>query len=162
VGDLKHDPDNVRRHAERDVESIKRSLDRYGQQKPVVADAEGVVRAGNGVLAAARLLGWEEVDVVRTTLTGDQLAAYAVADNRTSELSEWDAVLLTRELSRLREAGVDLEDVGFSEKELAALVAAESPPDEFPPVDPDAPCEYKCPKCGYEWSGASKADGDFE
>ena len=42
------DPRNARRHPERNLESIKASLARFGQQKPIVVDADGVTVAGNG------------------------------------------------------------------------------------------------------------------
>src|SRR5262249_46324156 len=50
------DPANVRLHDERNLEAIKSSLARFGQQKPIVVDRQGVVRAGNGTHAAAKAL----------------------------------------------------------------------------------------------------------
>src|SRR4051812_40759398 len=57
ISTLCPDPANVRRHSERNIETIKASLRRFGQQKPVVVDANGIVRAGNGTVAAAVALG---------------------------------------------------------------------------------------------------------
>jgi hypothetical protein len=54
VSTLLNDPANVRKHNERNLESIKASLARFGQQKPIVVGRDGVVIAGNGTLAAAR------------------------------------------------------------------------------------------------------------
>ena len=84
------DPANVRRHGERNLATIKASLSRFGQQKPIVVDGDGIVRAGNGTWTAAKALGWKEITVVRTTLKGAEATAYAIADNRTGELAEWD------------------------------------------------------------------------
>ena len=60
------DPANVRLHDERNLESIRGSLARFDQQKPVVVDHAGVIRAGNGTYLAAKALGWETIQVVVT------------------------------------------------------------------------------------------------
>ena len=84
------DPANVRRHPERNLDAIKASLARFGQQKPIVVDANGVVRAGNGTLEAAKSLGWTKIAIVRTDLANSEATAFSIADNRTAELAEWD------------------------------------------------------------------------
>lgn len=65
IDSLVFDPANVRKHPEKNLATIKASLLRFGQQKPIVVDANGVVRAGNGTLAAAKALGWKEIRIVR-------------------------------------------------------------------------------------------------
>src|SRR5690554_4033428 len=87
IGDLTADPANVRKHSTRNLEAIKASLKRFGQQKPIVVDGNGVVIAGNGTLEAARSLGWTHIEIVRTELTGSEAVAFAIADNRTAELA---------------------------------------------------------------------------
>lgn len=62
VADLALDPANARKHSDKNLAAIKASLTRFGQQKPIVIDSSGVVRAGNGTLAAAKALGWAEID----------------------------------------------------------------------------------------------------
>ncbi len=115
------DPSNVRTHPERNLATIKASLARFGQQKPIVVDANGICRAGNGTLEAARALGWDKIDVVRTALQGIDATAYAIADNRTAELAEWDDEALAATLKQLELEEFDLESIGFNEDELAAL-----------------------------------------
>jgi len=63
INEIHADPANVRRHPERNLASIKASLARFGQQRPIVVDGNGVVRAGNGTLEAARQLGWTEINI---------------------------------------------------------------------------------------------------
>ena len=60
IEDLHFDPANVRKHDEKNLEAIKSSLLRFGQQKPIVVDGKGIVIAGNGTLTAAKALGWEK------------------------------------------------------------------------------------------------------
>jgi len=79
------DPANARLHPEANLDAIRGSLLAFGQQRPVVVDAKGVIVAGNGLYAAARLLGWTKIAAVKTTLKGADRTAYACAseDRRT-------------------------------------------------------------------------------
>jgi hypothetical protein len=122
VDSLHLDPANVRRHPERNLDAIKASLARFGQQKPIVVDADGIVRAGNGTLEAVRALGWPRVGIVRTHLRGAEATAYAIADNRTSDLAEWDEVGLAEQLQSLRSEEFDLGAVGYTEGEVDELI----------------------------------------
>jgi DNA modification methylase len=137
---LVFDPANARKHGEKNLAAIKSSLQRFGQQKPIVVDANGVVRAGNGTLAAAKALGWKEIAIVRSPLSGSEATAYAIADNRTSELAEWDDDVLAQTLAALQIEDEELALAsGFDAKEIDALLAPdEVTEDEVPeaPVDP--------------------------
>ena len=106
IDSISLDPANVRRHPDRNIQTIVASLKRFGQQKPIVVTKEGIVIAGNGTLQAARHLGWKQIEIVRTGLTGSDATAYAIADNRTAELAEWDDDALAQTLAaqRKREA----------------------------------------------------------
>ncbi|HKX46448.1 MAG TPA: ParB N-terminal domain-containing protein, partial [Planctomycetota bacterium] len=115
-------PANARLHGERNLEALKGSLARFGQQKPIVVDGAGVIRAGNGTYLAAKALGWERIQVVRTDLEGLEATAFSIADNRTSDLSEFDAATLGQLLESLR-AEDALAGVGFDESEIDALLA---------------------------------------
>jgi len=120
---LKSDPNNARKHSEQNIKAIADSLCVFGQQKPVVALKDGTIIAGNGTLEAAKLLKWKELAVKR--FEDPKLArAFAIADNRTAELAEWDDKQLARELQKVEASGLALEVVGFSEQELEGLVAS--------------------------------------
>ena len=116
IDSLTCDPANARRHPERNVAQIKASLQRFGQQKPIVVDATNTVRAGNGTLEAAKALGWKTIAIVRSELQKTELTAYAIADNRSAELAEWDAEVLAATL-----ADEEIGDVGFLDEEIAEL-----------------------------------------
>ncbi len=119
VNTLKPDPRNARNHDEKNLAAIKGSLETFGQQKPIVVTADGVVVAGNGTLEAAKALGWQTVDVVRTELTAKLAKAYALADNRTAELAEWDTSALNATLAELTGEGFDVGAIGFDFDGLA-------------------------------------------
>ena len=151
VADLSLDPSNVRKHSRRNLDAIKASLRKFGQQKPIVVDAKGIVLAGNGTLTAAKELGWTEIQATRTDLAGVEATAFAIADNRTAELAEWDDSL-TDVLKSLSEEGFDLSDIGFAADDIKDI-EEKIPPNEFTEVDENIETEHNCPKCGYKWSG---------
>jgi DNA modification methylase len=144
VADLSADPANARKHDDRNIDSIVASLRRFGQQKPIVIDASNVVRAGNGTLEAARRLGWDSIECVKTDLKGSDAIAYAIADNRTAELAEWDSDVLAAQLSGLLTDDEALANAaGFSTEEIEAMLSDLAEPTEIdedeapePPVDP--------------------------
>lgn len=113
VTELSFDPSNARKHSEKNIEAIKGSLRKFGQRKPIVV-RNGVVIAGNGTLQAALALGWSEIEVVRADdMTNTDAMAFALADNRTSELAEWDSEVLGFQLQALFEDGFEIGEFGF-------------------------------------------------
>ncbi len=130
---LSSDPANVRKHSARNIEAIKASLRRFGQQKPIVVNADGVVIAGNGTLEAARGLGWKEISVVRSLLDGADAIAYAIADNRTAELAEWDDNALSELIFSLADSEDLMDVIGFNSEEIARIIPDEI---EFESGDP--------------------------
>ncbi len=140
IADLVEDPANARTHDAKNLRAIKGSLKRFGQQKPIVIDAKGVVIAGNGTLAAAREIGWTDIDVVRTTLAGAEAIAYAISDNRAGELAGWDDIVLGKALAALDADGWDLTDIGWDDgdwdKPVAAGTEGNTDPDEIPDQAP--------------------------
>ena len=120
ISEIKPDPKNVRKHSERNLEKVRASLEKFGQQKPIVINSDGIVIAGNGTLEAAKQLGWEEISCVQTTLKQQEAIAYSIADNRTAELSEWDNIELHSTLESLAD---DLKSfTGFSDIEIQTLI----------------------------------------
>jgi ParB family chromosome partitioning protein len=134
ISKLSNDPANARKHPERNLEAIVASLRRFGQQKPIVIDKSNVVRAGNGTIEAAKQLGWTHIDCVRTSLESSDAIAYAIADNRTSELAEWDDDVLAAQLNGLLADDEELIDAaGYTAAELDAML------DQFNAEEIDAP-----------------------
>ena len=127
LSDLKPDPNNVRTHSDRNIKSVMTSLREFGQQKPIVALPDGTVIAGNATLTAARRLGWEKIAVSEFTGTESAAVAYAIADNRTAELAEWDQYELHEQLSSVAEE-FDVNALGWTDSEIAKLVDIEETP----------------------------------
>jgi len=112
---LRPDARNARKHGKKNLATIRASLEQFGQRRAAVVRSDGTVLAGNGMLQAARSLGWSElhVTVVPDDWSDEQGRAYALADNRTGELAEWDVAVLDEHLVELEVAGLDIEALGF-------------------------------------------------
>lgn len=122
IASLIHDPTNARKHSAKNRSAVMESLRRFGLQRPIVVRDDNVVIAGNATLEAARRLGWTHIDIMRSRLTGEESKAYAIADNRTAELAEWDDLILSEQLELLRTTDADLAlAAGFDPADLEEL-----------------------------------------
>ncbi|MBL7215954.1 MAG: ParB N-terminal domain-containing protein [Phycisphaerae bacterium] len=108
------------------VDAVAASLTEFGFRQPIVVDADGVIVCGHTRYKAAQQLGLTKVPVhVAKDLTPEQIKAYRIADNKTSDLSDWDYDILPIELSELQDAGFDLGLLAFDEDELSKLLSTE-------------------------------------
>lgn len=130
IASIQPDPANTRRHPVRNLEAVKASLQRYGQRKPIVVNrVTGIIEAGSGTWKAAQELGWSEVAAVYVEDDPTTAAGYAIADNRTADLAEWDDAALARTLEALKTEG-ELSNVGFDDRDLDRLLRSLRPPRE--------------------------------
>ncbi len=125
------------------IDVVAESISRFGWRQPLVLDGDGVIICGHSRSKAALKLGLQQVPVhVALDLPPDKVKAYRIADNKSAELSDWDYDLLPVELGELEAMNYDLSSLGFSQEELAKLLAPGTPeglcdPDEVP-EPPDA------------------------
>jgi ParB-like chromosome segregation protein Spo0J len=115
IKNLQADPNNARTHDKRNLNAIAASLEKFGQRKPIVITPDGTVLAGNGTMTAAKQLGWKELEVSITPKDWDYATAkaYALADNRTAELADWDQSVLASQLVDLQTEDWDIGILGF-------------------------------------------------
>tara|TARA_R100000664_G_scaffold13797_1_gene21880 strand:- start:1813 stop:2313 length:501 start_codon:yes stop_codon:yes gene_type:complete len=161
IKDLKSDHKNARKRTDRSATLIEESLKKYGAARSIVIDEDNRVLAGNGTIEGAKAAGLENVRVIETDgdeiiavkrkgLTEDEKVGLALADNRASDLSAWDA-------SMLHELGKEHDlSPWFETEDLVELMGDRNNPtvpEDFPEVDDDLKTEHRCPSCGYEWSG---------
>ena len=130
IAELTPDPNNARQHDDKNLKAIMGSLKEFGQRKPIVITEAGTIVAGNGTVEAAKRLGWLDIQVVRVPAdwTDAQVKAFAIADNRTAELANWNQEVLTSQLLELEAEGWELAEFGFEAFEL---------PDEDKPIIED-------------------------
>jgi DNA modification methylase len=109
VKDLKSDHKNARRRTDRSASLIAESLKRFGAARSIVIDEDGRILAGNGTVEGAKKAGIDKLRIIeaegdeliavrRAGLSEDEKVGLALADNRSSDLSEWDNEML-RQLS---------------------------------------------------------------
>ena len=135
VDSLMFDPSNARTHSPRNIKTIHPSLAQSVQHKPLVLHHANIVLAGNGTLQAAKNLNWKHISIYRTELSGPEAMAFALADNKTAELAEWDDEILNSHLEGFINEGWDMEEFGF-DLDL---------PEEKPPKEKK---HKECPNCG--------------
>lgn len=102
------------------VYEIGRSLDRYGQQRPILATPDGTIVAGHHVYKAATQRDWTHVAAVLTDLTDDQIDAYLLADNGTADRGWYDEA----ELAALLQQWSDYDGTGFAAEDAQAIIRA--------------------------------------
>lgn len=131
---------NARTHSAIQVDQIAASIREWGWTNPVLVDEAGTIIAGHGRVLAARKLRIVDVPVmVATGWTEAQKRAYTIADNKLTLNGGWDEELLGLELGELEVLGFDLDLIGFSEDERAALAARGTEGLTDPDAVPDLP-----------------------
>lgn len=96
------------------VDAVAASIKEFGFKVPIVVDGENVIINGHTRLKAAHKLGLKQVPViVADDLTPEQVKAFRLADNKTSEFAEWDMEKLQIELEGIDE--IDMGEFGFDD-----------------------------------------------
>ena len=116
---------NPRTHPPAQLEALAKSIREFGFTAPVLIDADGVLIAGHGRVAAAIHAKLDAVPCVRVThLSEAQVRAYVIADNKLALNAGWDEDMLRAELSDLSSIGFDCAVFGFEPAELEKLIGA--------------------------------------
>ena len=117
------DPRNARAHPEENKDQIKLSLLKFGQCKPVVVNRHtGIIEAGNGMVEAARELGWEFIAVSKADHNAADALAYGIMDNKSGLSSTWQLEHLKDTLQELDTGAFEMKYTGFSTKEIEELM----------------------------------------
>jgi len=104
IDQIKLDPRNARTHDEDNLAAVEYSLGRYGQRKPIIVNRRNSeIEAGNATLLGAQRRGWTHIAVVWVDDDPGTQTGYALADNRTAELADWDDLLLAELVAELEE-----------------------------------------------------------
>jgi hypothetical protein len=147
------DPKNARQHPGPNLDAIKRSLQQYGQRKPIVVNSRtGIIEAGNGLWTAAKALGWDTIAVVKVEDDSDNATGYALMDNQSALLADWDMPVLGEMVLDLKNADFDLSLTGFDGKDIAAMVTMFNPISGDNVARLDEKKKVVCPECGHEFT----------
>lgn len=121
LADLVKPDKNVRIHTEQQLKEFRRSVDMFGQIRPIVIDENNVILAGNGLYDALTAMGKETADVYRyDNLTENQKKKLMIADNKIFSLGIENLDTLN---SFLEDLQGDLDIPGFDEEILKQMVS---------------------------------------
>ena len=113
---------NVRRHPEKQISEYIRSVDVFGQTKPILIDETGEIIAGNGLYEALRRMGKQTADCrVMEGLTPAQKKKLMLSDNRIYDLGITDMDVFDE---ILKELDGDLDIPGWDDDLLEMLNAS--------------------------------------
>lgn len=137
------------------VEMIAESLARFGQVKPIhVRVSDRQILAGNHTWQAARHLGWEQIAATFDDIDDEDAIAFALADNRTSDLGIYDESALAAMLAEIE----DLAGTGYDLSDVQALLDQTAEDDKITfqdstrEIDPDEwAVSHTCAECGFTW-----------
>ena len=114
---------NAKIHGEAQVAKIAASMAKFGWTVPCLVADDGELIAGHGRVLAAGALGLTEAPVIRLGhLDEAERRAYRIADNKLTELGEWDEAMLRDEIAGLLAEDFDLDLLGFADEDLDALL----------------------------------------
>lgn len=130
------------------VDAVAKSIEEFGFKVPIVIDKDGVIVAGHTRLKAAKQLAIDEVPcIIADDLSDEELKAFRLADNKVSELAEWDFEKLEAELKTIKD--IDLF-TGFHDFEIESLTSGIDVDQFFEDTEEHQKKEHliTCPHCG--------------
>jgi site-specific DNA-methyltransferase (adenine-specific) len=140
--------ENNPRNNDNAVSAVANSIEAFGFKVPIVIDKDGVIVAGHTRYKAAMQLGLETVPcIIADDLTDEQIRAFRLADNKVSELADWDFDKLADEFAHIPDIDMSdfgfesITDGGFDESALNDLFTDAPEKEKKPKM-------IKCPHCG--------------
>lgn len=124
ISELTEWKNNSRIHTQRNLLTIKNSLEKFGQMKPLIVQKSSMsIIAGNGTFQAMKALGWEKADCYIVDIDDNKAEAYCIVDNRATDQSEWDQKTLMEVLQELSETDEELLNcTGFDATEMEKML----------------------------------------
>ena len=150
--------ENPRRHGEKQMQALRRSLREFGFLRPLLIDRENRLVAGQAVLQAAMAEGMDVVPcILAEGLTAEQRRAYILADNRLAELAarcQNEGIALTIVLPPMAE--------NVRTEVCDTFGITEAMQDEVLPELHAIAAETGCTLLDYEWNGSCITDDDTQ
>jgi len=103
------------------VQKVMNSIKEFGNNQPIVVDADNVIVVGHTRWKALKQLGKSKAFVIKRNFSKNDAMAYRIMDNRSGEESKWENKLLAEELNMLKDENFDLDLTGFNLTELENL-----------------------------------------
>jgi len=131
IDTLRLDPHNPREHSQKQIAQIAESIRAFGFNVPVLIDGDNTIIAGHGRVLACKQLGIAEIPTICLShLSPAQARAFIIADNKLTENSQWNEILLGEQLKSLSEIDLNfsIEATGFEMGEIDVLIEGLSQP----------------------------------
>ncbi|HXY73978.1 MAG TPA: DNA modification methylase [Dehalococcoidales bacterium] len=107
------------------IDAIAESIRSFGFNVPILCDQNLTIIAGHTRWKAANKLGMCAVPVIVIEMSDVQRKAFAVADNKTAEIADWNYPRLKKLVEELISEDVDIQSLGFSNEEIRRLILDE-------------------------------------
>jgi len=164
LSDLKPAEKNLRLHTDKQIVEFKRSVEMFGQIRPLVIDEQGTILAGNGLYETLTQLGWSEASChIVTGLSETQKKKLMLADNRIFDLGVDDMAAFDEFILDLKD---DLDIPGFDEEMLRSFVMESQDVDallsDYGTIPPERVEEIKNTGTRYEEREAAAAENSIE
>lgn len=114
IEELKPYKRNPRKNEEA-VRCVANSIKEFGFKVPIIIDKNNEIIAGHTRLLASKELKLKEVPcIIADDLTEEQVKAFRLADNKVSEIADWDFDLLEQELEEIQDIDMSMFDFDLS------------------------------------------------
>lgn len=115
---------NVRIHNEKQINEMKRSIESFGQIRPIVTDENGVIIAGHGLWEALKFMGETHAKVLMLEgLSEAEKKKLMLADNKIYDLGITDFDAILEVLEEINLEGESLDIPGYDMEVLESLLA---------------------------------------
>jgi len=148
TGSIAPHPRNPRRGAQGLIDESVEANGFYGAC--LVQKSTNLILVGNHRWKSASVKGLKRVPAIFVDVDDATAMRIMLADNRTSDRAGYDNTILLVLLRERATAG-DLYGTGFAGGDVDRLVV--QPPESFPMFNENIQVDFRCPKCGYKWSG---------
>lgn len=140
IDSVVQDPKNKRLHNDTQYIALRESIQRFGQQIPIVVDESKTIIKGNCTWQVMKELGHKTIFVHISVLCGKEAELFSISDNRIAEMSEWDYEQLSIAMQNDPNMSDELLKLGWTNQQLSPLRIATWKPEaidklEAPPKD---------------------------
>jgi ParB-like chromosome segregation protein Spo0J len=156
ISKLKEHPKNPRVHTSEQIQKIASSIQGNGWGRPIIISKDYYILAGHGAVQAALKLKRMEVPYKylepQRNHDEPEAIAYMIADNKTTDESDWNYGKLDIVFDDLKLKGFDMELTGFDDTSLN--LSDQEIPNEEPEYDETIAMDIekvKCPRCDFEF-----------
>lgn len=171
----KYNPRKDLKPSDKEYQKLKASIEEFGYVLFIVVNKDLTVIGGHQRIKVMKELGYTDIEVTQVDLDKTREKALNLALNKIDGI--WDMEMLSGVIRDIQDGGFDISITGFDDIQIEEIFSTgnitenvfdndgesgnsgdesqNEPPEDFPEYNEDIETEYRCPKCGYEWSGKS-------